>query len=94
MSWPAPGSEDTEFGVLMEPEVRHGEAELSAVPGWETNGMAAKTMIARCAMELKYIAFVSALQRDYLTRRRKAGSGRGLPPSTRTDTVRHESQCA
>ncbi len=26
--WPAPGSEDTEFGVLMEPEVRHGEAEV------------------------------------------------------------------
>ena len=23
--WPAPGSEDTEFGVLMEPEVGHGE---------------------------------------------------------------------
>ena len=28
--WPAPGSEDTEFGVLMEPEVRHGEAEVYA----------------------------------------------------------------
>jgi hypothetical protein len=27
-NWPAPGSEDTEFGVLMEPEVRHGEAEV------------------------------------------------------------------
>jgi transposase len=26
--WPAPGFEDTEFGVLMEPEVRHGEAEV------------------------------------------------------------------
>jgi hypothetical protein len=26
--WPAPGSEDTEFGVLMEPEVGHGEAEV------------------------------------------------------------------
>jgi dolichol-phosphate mannosyltransferase len=26
--WPAPGSEDTELGVLMEPEVRHGEAEV------------------------------------------------------------------
>ena len=24
--WPAPGSEDTELGVLMELEVRHGEA--------------------------------------------------------------------
>src|SRR5215831_2262322 len=23
--WPAPGSEDTELGVLMEPEVGHGE---------------------------------------------------------------------
>ena len=28
-NWPAPGSEDTELGVLMGPEVRHGEAE-----GW------------------------------------------------------------
>ncbi|HET9395898.1 MAG TPA: hypothetical protein VFO36_07555, partial [Nitrospiraceae bacterium] len=26
--WPAPGSEDTELGVLMGPEVRHGEAEV------------------------------------------------------------------
>jgi hypothetical protein len=26
--WPAPGSEDTELGVLMEPEVGHGEAEV------------------------------------------------------------------
>jgi hypothetical protein len=26
--WPAPESEDTEFGVLMEPEVRHGEAKV------------------------------------------------------------------
>jgi len=26
--WPAPGSEDTEFGVLMEQEVRHGETEV------------------------------------------------------------------
>ena len=29
-SWPAPGSEDTELGVLMGPEVRHGEAEVHA----------------------------------------------------------------
>ena len=28
--WPAPGSEDTELGVLMELEVRHGEAEVYA----------------------------------------------------------------
>ena len=28
--WPAPGSEDTELGVLMEPEVDHGEAEVYA----------------------------------------------------------------
>ena len=28
--WPAPGSEDTELGVLMEPEVGHGEAEVYA----------------------------------------------------------------
>jgi hypothetical protein len=28
--WPAPGFEDTEFGVLMEPEVDHGEAEVYA----------------------------------------------------------------
>ena len=28
--WPAPGSEDTELGVLMEPEVRHGETEVHA----------------------------------------------------------------
>jgi len=27
-NWPAPGSEDTELGVLMEPEVDHGEAEV------------------------------------------------------------------
>jgi hypothetical protein len=26
--WPAPGFEDTELGVLMGPEVRHGEAEV------------------------------------------------------------------
>jgi hypothetical protein len=29
-AWPAPGSEDTELGVLMELEVRHGEAEVHA----------------------------------------------------------------
>jgi hypothetical protein len=28
--WPAPGSADTELGVLMEPEVDHGEAEVYA----------------------------------------------------------------
>jgi hypothetical protein len=28
--WPAPGSEDTELGVLMELEVRHGETEVHA----------------------------------------------------------------
>ena len=28
--WPAPGYEDTELGVLMEPEVRHGAAEVYA----------------------------------------------------------------
>jgi hypothetical protein len=28
--WPAPGSEDTELGVSMEPEVDHGEAEVYA----------------------------------------------------------------
>ena len=28
--WPAPGSEDTELGVLMEPEVGHGEASVYA----------------------------------------------------------------
>ena len=27
-NWPAPGSEDTELGVLMELEVRHGETEV------------------------------------------------------------------
>ena len=27
-NWPAPGSEDTELGVLMEPEVGHGKAEV------------------------------------------------------------------
>ena len=26
--WPAPGSEDTELGVLMEPEVGHGATEV------------------------------------------------------------------
>jgi hypothetical protein len=30
IDWPAPGSEDTELGVLMGPEVRHGEAEVHA----------------------------------------------------------------
>ena len=30
LDWPAPGSEDTELGVLMEPEVGHGEAEVYA----------------------------------------------------------------
>jgi hypothetical protein len=28
--WPAPGSEDTELGVLMGPEVSHGETEIYA----------------------------------------------------------------
>jgi hypothetical protein len=28
--WPAPGSEDTKLGVLMEREVRHGAAEVYA----------------------------------------------------------------
>jgi len=28
--WPAPGSEDTELGVFIGPEVRHGEAEVYA----------------------------------------------------------------
>jgi hypothetical protein len=27
-AWPAPGSEDTELGVLMEPEVGHGKTEV------------------------------------------------------------------
>jgi hypothetical protein len=27
-NWPAPGSADTELGVLMEPEVCHGETEV------------------------------------------------------------------
>jgi hypothetical protein len=27
-TWPAPSSEDTELGVLMEPEVGHGETEV------------------------------------------------------------------
>jgi hypothetical protein len=29
-SWPAPGSEDTKFGVTMGPEVGHAEAEVYA----------------------------------------------------------------
>jgi hypothetical protein len=29
-NWPAPGSEDTKFGVTMGPEVGHGEAEVYA----------------------------------------------------------------
>src|SRR3954470_10368694 len=33
--WPAPGSEDTELGVFMGQEVRHGEAEVHArVQAW------------------------------------------------------------
>jgi hypothetical protein len=28
--WPAPGSEDTKFGVTMGPEVGHAEAEVYA----------------------------------------------------------------
>ena len=28
--WPAPGSEDTELGVFMGPEVGHGETEVYA----------------------------------------------------------------
>ena len=28
--WPAPGSADTELGVLMEPEVGHGETDVYA----------------------------------------------------------------
>ena len=30
LDWPAPGSEDTELGVLMELEVGHGETEVYA----------------------------------------------------------------
>ena len=30
VDWPAPGSEDTELGVLVELEVDHGEAEVYA----------------------------------------------------------------
>jgi hypothetical protein len=30
VGWPAPGSEDIELGVLMEPEVGHGETEVYA----------------------------------------------------------------
>jgi hypothetical protein len=30
LEWPAPGSEDTELGVLMELEVGHGETEVYA----------------------------------------------------------------
>ena len=30
VTWPAPGSEDTELGVLMELEVGHGETEVYA----------------------------------------------------------------
>jgi hypothetical protein len=29
-SWPAPGSEDTELGVFMGPEVSHGETKVYA----------------------------------------------------------------
>jgi hypothetical protein len=29
-NWPVPGSADTELGVLMEPEVCHGETEVYA----------------------------------------------------------------
>jgi len=28
--WPAPGSEDTELGVFMGPEVSHGETKVYA----------------------------------------------------------------
>jgi hypothetical protein len=28
--WPAPGFEDTELGVFMEPEVGHGETKIYA----------------------------------------------------------------
>ena len=28
VDWPAPGSEDTELGVFVGPEVRHGEAKV------------------------------------------------------------------
>ena len=28
--WPAPGSEDTELGVFMRPEVSHGETKVYA----------------------------------------------------------------
>ncbi len=30
LEWPAPGSEDTELGVFMEPEVSHGETKVYA----------------------------------------------------------------
>jgi hypothetical protein len=29
--WPAPGSADTELGILMEPEVDHGEADVYTI---------------------------------------------------------------
>jgi hypothetical protein len=35
IEWPAPGFEDTELGVLLEPEMAHGEAEVYAgVQAW------------------------------------------------------------
>ncbi len=30
LDWPAPGFEDTELGVFMEPEVGHGTTEIYA----------------------------------------------------------------
>ena len=30
VTWPAPGFEDTEIGVFMEPEVDHGETKIYA----------------------------------------------------------------
>jgi hypothetical protein len=38
MMWPAPGSEDTELGVLMELEVGHGETEVAASPSGYSRG--------------------------------------------------------
>jgi hypothetical protein len=50
--WPAPGSEDTDLGVLMEPEVGHGDGSLPA-----------STSLRRCALiKDRGVSYVQASQ--------------------------------
>jgi hypothetical protein len=44
--WPAPGSEDTELGVLMELEVGHGETKVYPTREGSNDGTSSSTLKA------------------------------------------------